>query len=213
MSDSTDAPEARDKFARRLGGLGLIVSSLSLLVSSCQAYTGWLSLQDDRAALVKLEADNPTGLYGNPVVQMRIRNVSNWPIRNAKVGARLKLLAPDNAASIYDDLEFVTQDIQLQDAERQTVHAKNTDEQIALWEKGELLLIGAIEVMWTDRGAWFSSKSRRCWAWTLGGDFACEDLINKPSQARAHVQNFIAGHPNPTREELDTRKKSDSPAN
>jgi hypothetical protein len=191
----------KDPLARRLAKWSFIVAGSGLLISGCQAIIAYQQLQDSRRAAIKIEADNPTGMPSQPEVLMRISNLLDRPINNAKVAGHLALLPPESAAEIFRDMaDPVVETVQPRDSEPQHLHADGppySDAKLAEWASGDLVLVGALVVNWKDRGSWISSEAKRCWAWTMTGGFACEDLIGKtPNEARAQVKRFLAEHPN-----------------
>jgi len=197
--------KSKDSLARGLGGSSLVISVLSLAASSCQNWIAWSQLQDQREASIKIEARNPFGTIHRPEVIMKISNLSEKPIRSAEVGASLRMLAPDHVGEIFENMETRSQEIEASGFEPQHILVPEPldDVQVELWRQGRIILVGALRVKWKDRGAWWSTTAKRCFAW-IGEPtrpIACEDLIGMaPAQADAYVQKILQQPPLPNAE-------------
>lgn len=190
--------QTRDDSIQKKANISLITSIVAIFISGLQGCNGYQQLQDSRAAAIKITSDSLTGTRGYPDVWMHVQNLSNHKISAARVSGRLALLPPERAVEIFDNMKVRTQQIQPQDKENQHLFVDTplTQRERDAWRDGDLVLIGAISATWRDRGAWARSTSRRCFAWTFGGELACEDLIEDPKNAREEIQNFIKVNPN-----------------
>lgn len=181
----------RDHLARGLAIGGIIISGYS-------ACTQRAALQDTREAAIKIESDFPSGgALSNAPVVMRVKNLRDRTITDAKVETKLAMLPPGGAADIYRDMHVTVETIQPEDTEPQTVYPEKpyTPGQFTAWWRGDMIIVSALRVTWKPPGAWFSTTHQRCFAFTPHGDFACEDLINDPANAQAYVDGYFQHHP------------------